>query len=228
MKIRFKQFIAGFVFISMCGCSGAQPFKDAPIKYTPAMMNEIYKQVKTYPEHPYYSITFAHKGCAIEIWLNNMPQFISLDTMGIVTLPLNTEILNSGKQKLLIKIYLPFNSKELLKEENVSLEAKVEMNNERNDITTHKVIELKPKKVFNNKGKEVFDFEGKEIMEYTLEFNAAVPYKLKGWRNSKDLRKLPGIEQKVKAYYAHFRDKFAANDSVYFANVMYKKEFEMA
>ncbi|MBC7694779.1 MAG: hypothetical protein H7141_04950 [Burkholderiales bacterium] len=65
-------------------------------------------------------------------------------------------------------------------------------------------------------------------MTYSFEFDTTIPFKIKDWGSSKDLRNVPNIEQNVKAYYANFREKFAANDSIYFANVMYNKELEMA
>ncbi|MBC7694633.1 MAG: hypothetical protein H7141_04215 [Burkholderiales bacterium] len=229
MKIRFKQLIVGYLFINMCGCSGAPPFKDAPIKYTPTMMNEIYKQVKTYPEHPYYSLSFSYSGCAIEIWINDMVQFGTIDvTGGFSNIPLNIGILNSGIQKLMIRIYSPYEDKRSLKSDSVTLEVKVEMNNEREDLATSTLYTFKPKKIIDINGKEVYDFDGKNMMEYNLEFNAKVPYNLIGWTKSKDLRKVPDIEQKVKDFYSNFREKFASHDSIYFANAMYKKEVEIA
>ncbi|MBC7694782.1 MAG: hypothetical protein H7141_04965 [Burkholderiales bacterium] len=229
MKIKLKQFVAGFVFISLCGCSNSQPFKDAPIKYTPKMINEIYKQVKTYPEHPYYSISFAYKGCAIEIWLNDMPEFATLDVTGsIMILPLNVEILKTGLQRVVIKIYSPWLDKRPLTSDKVSVEARIELNNERDDINTKRLVEFKPLKIIKQDKTWGDDFDGKTSMTYTVEFNAVLPFKTIGWSNSKDLRKMPDIEQRVKAFYANFREKFAANDSVFFANVMYKKELEMA
>ncbi|MBC7694632.1 MAG: hypothetical protein H7141_04210, partial [Burkholderiales bacterium] len=156
--------------------------------------------------------------------------FSTLDVSGIsmMTLPLNVEILKSGKQKLTIKIFSPYLDKRPMTSDKVLLEAKIEMINERDDIETKTLIDFKPKKILIKDKTEVSDFEGKISMTYSFEFDATIPFKIKGWGSSKDLRNVPNIEQKVKAYYANFREKFAANDSIYFANVMYNKELEMA
>lgn len=191
------------------------------------MIAEIEKKVNSFSLRPYYSVDFenGNSGCQFEILINDIPVFSKIGIQGGVTssAPINSCILKSGKQKLKIKLY-PNVGKENIKVShknispfnlNISYRKDAWNENNLNEIVVFKL----PTILLPEKGLPYFEKE--------IEFEAVVPYQFEGWSNSKDLTKIPNIEQKVINKYKELQKLLINKNYSAFAKMKNQKDIEM-
>lgn len=71
---------------------------------------------------------------------------------------------------------------------------------------------------------------GQKIFEFKGSFDAEVPYRVKGWKNSKDLSKenQDKLLEEAATAYNDFRNVLIRKDVNAYASLMYDKEVELA
>ncbi|WP_314242336.1 hypothetical protein [Empedobacter tilapiae] len=142
----------------------------------------------------FYFIDFSYnQKCGFAIYVNDVlvKRYSKPVNIDYAITPINPYILESGKQDIKV-ILFPFENKEL--EPDIEFYLKVfyieDYNQEVIDANTIKNIVFELPKI---------DMESKTTinLEYKNSFIAKVPYKVEGWRKSKNLTDLPDINRKV-------------------------------
>ncbi|TRX36982.1 hypothetical protein FNW52_07005 [Flavobacterium sp. ZT3R18] len=129
-------------------------------------------------KEPFYQIELKTSGCSIELEINDIPFFGNYQEGGMaVDLPINNFILESGKQKITF-IVLPLGN-----DKNIIHEATVEINifvKEANMSYAEKTT------IYTTKAPS-FEHKSLPIFSFSNFFEAIVPYKLMGFKNSVSL-----------------------------------------
>ncbi|SDI19340.1 hypothetical protein [Chryseobacterium jejuense] len=191
------------------------------------MISEIEQKVNSFSSRPYYSVDFdnSNSGCQFEILINDIPVAKKIGIGGALTssAPINSCILNSGKQKLKIKLYPNIGKNQLtVSDKNTPLfTLSIAYRKDAwdyNDINEVLVFQL-PSIPIPESGLPYFEKE--------FEFDAEVPYQFEGWSNSKDLTKVADIEQKVLDKYKEIQRLLANKDYSTFEKMKKQKDSEM-
>ncbi|MBF6654792.1 hypothetical protein HUE46_01195 [Flavobacterium columnare] len=127
--------------------------------------------------NPIYEISINSRECAIALKVNDIPCFSNFNKGGMaVNWPINTNILHSGKQSFLLKVF-PF-EKEIIINNKAFIELQITVR-DRFDTSKSKISLLNFDPVYFSKQKE-------NIQYYTIldEFDAHVPYSHRGWIDS--------------------------------------------
>ncbi|TWP28481.1 hypothetical protein ETU09_06040 [Apibacter muscae] len=185
---------------------------------------EIRKEIETAvpvpPEkQPVYYAPVYSSNCRWEVRVNDVLLWNFAAKIGDITnvdIPLNFNILNTGKQKIQIKIF-PLEGSEKLGE-----------------YATFRIRgEHYPDKRNLEKYNSFLSFElpreqTKDLpyFEKTFEFDAQVPYQLVGWTKSKDLSKVPDLEQKVLKKLNELKAGIEKYDDALYLNAIKKRETE--
>lgn len=172
------------------------------------------KFVKRFPKEPLYYIYVDHEQCFFEILVNDIPAFQYFQDGGIMSpINLNNYIAKSGKQKITYRLY-PQTEREQgegFKELTPYTRFKLTLFS-RDHLDTvggfdHQVQLLDHANLKKEDGK-TFVAAGLPFYEYTLTFDAMVPYEIPALANAQDLSKLPKdeLEKKTLVAYNYFRD----------------------
>lgn len=191
------------------------------------MTSQIAQQVNSFATRPYYSVDFDNgdSGCQFEILVNDVPVAKKIGIKGAMTssAPINSCILQSGKQKLTVKLY-PNVGKDMITTSdkkaspfNLSVTYRKDAWNH-NDISEVTVFQL-PAIILPESGLPYFEKE--------FEFDAEVPYRFEGWQTSKDLTKVSDIKQKVMNKFEEIKKLLEAKNFAAFAKMKNKKDIEM-
>ncbi|TWP30750.1 hypothetical protein ETU08_03940 [Apibacter muscae] len=153
---------------------------------------EIMKTIELpqqYKKEPFYYCNIYSANIKWELFINDVQMFSHYQ--GKITspiVPLNYNILNSGKQKITLRIY-PANEQSKLGEY-ATFKMRLFYNENFRDKNDPE-LDILNFELPREKTKELPYFEK------TFEFDAQVPYELVGWTKSKDLTKVPNLETKV-------------------------------
>ena len=204
-----KKSISLFLLSSFLFSCGHSPKADKLIT------NEIIQAIETskqYKQTPFYYAEIYSSHVKWELFINGTQMFANY--RGNITVPLNYNILVSGKQKLTICIYSS-NGQDVL-----------------GDYATFKMRLFYNENFRDKEDPEIhiLNFElpyeqTKDLpyFEKSFEFEAQVPYQMTGWTKSKDLTKVPDLEQKVVKKIEALRTILENKDSeAYFQAVMPK------
>lgn len=182
-------------------------------------LKEETKYVKHSSNEPLYYVFVNHEQCFFRILLNDVPIYDYFKDGQIMSpINLNYYINHSGKQRLTYQL-LPQTKRtygEGLKHLTEYTSLKIELY-QRNNADTSNGFEnqkllLAHRSATKTDGK-TFIADGKDYYEFSLDFDAKVPYQLEGWENSKDLSKMNQKELLAKTeeayqYYWHLiKDK---------------------
>jgi hypothetical protein len=173
------------VLLLLQACGQAQKTDEQIIKETMQTI-EIPKQ---YQQEPAYYAEIYSANVKWELFINDTQMFEHYQ--GKITgpiVPLNYNILGSGKQKMTIRLYPPNGQQNLGQYATFRMRLFYNKNSrDENDPEIH-----------------MLDFElpyeqTKDLpyFEKSFEFDADVPYQITGWTKSKDLTKVPDLEKKV-------------------------------
>lgn len=197
------------------------------VKTENKMIEEIEQNVNSFSFRPYYSVNFDNSGsgCQFEILVNDIPVFSKIGTQGSITssAPINSCMLKSGKQKLTLRLY-PNVGKENI---NVSY---------KNNSPFNLSISYRKDAWDNDNLDEITVFhlpsiplpeKGLSYFEKEIEFETKIPYEFEGWSNSKDLTKIPDIEEKVFNKYREILKILADKNYSAFAKMKNQKDIEM-
>ncbi|ADV50974.1 hypothetical protein Celal_3719 [Cellulophaga algicola DSM 14237] len=167
------------------------------------------KKLKNYKYEPEYQIE-VESYYSYEIRVNDMPLAVQSPpfTKSMLFLA-NSSILQSGIQSLTITIKPRYNSeeteqKEFLEDpEHIDFKLKVQKTAWVNGILEEPEIIL----TYKLSDEKIKDITEQKKIHKELSFNATVPFKLKGWTNSKvfDLKDSIALEKKVFQKYAEYR-----------------------
>ncbi|WP_147243824.1 hypothetical protein [Pedobacter miscanthi] len=164
-----------------------------------ALQNQI-KAIKRYADEPLYYIYVNHEQCFFQVLVNDIPVFNYFEDGGIMSpIILNNYISHSGKQTITYKLYPQtkrtygegFNTLTPYTKFDVKLYVRNNadtvngFDNQKLLLTNHAATKTDGKS---------FIGDGKDYYEYTLAFEAKVPYKLKGLEDSEDLAKIAPAE----------------------------------
>lgn len=204
--------------------------KDKDINQTKSsnniMLSEIKNKIESFNERPYYSVNFdnSNSGCQFEILVNDVPVMKKIGTKGamISSVPINSCILESGKQKVKIKLYPNIGKDKLIStNKNSPLSLSISFRKDAWDnqnLNEINVFELPP---------IIVPEIGLDYFEKEYEFDAEVPYKFDGWKMSKDLTKIPNIEDKVLNKYKEIYNLLEKKDYLSFEKLKKNKDKEM-
>jgi hypothetical protein len=211
-----------FILITNISCSQKNNQKMGKEK----LLN-LYKEVKMYDYNPRYWIDIQSKNCTYEILLNDIPlnQYFDMIESSTVSIPMNTRILKSGKQKLTIKMFPALDKKQIPE----------------NSLNNNSTIDIKIS--FGEFGKEkakdyvtVLKYVTPEIKENTpfyetiIYFEAKVPYELKGWNEGVNLSKEDQnkLREEVEVKYNEIIKLYKDKDLNKLIDSYYNRETEIA
>lgn len=196
-------------------------------------MLEIYKQVQTYTNNPWYEIEFSQEACGYEILINDLPlrRYLMFGSSYEQRIQINDQILKKGKQTITIRLFPPQLSDKsyspvLVDASKFSIKVMHRKFTDPIENYQQDFEFVSPHKP----GIEKFAGSGQKYFEFTGTFDANVPYRVDGWGNSKDLSKENQDEllKETVAAYQNFRDILVKKDSEAYASLMYDKEVELA
>lgn len=186
-----------------------------------------YKLVKKYDYNPRFILDFNSYNCTYEILVNDMPAYSDFGSgnQGGAVWPISPNILKSGKQTITIRVFPKVDDDDkmdsFLLAKNCGLEVKVMSGDEEKE---------KPKEY-----KQLFYYKMPEInldnvpyLEFKGVFEASVPYQLKGWSQSQDLRKedKAKLTREVLNFYNQYRKLMADGNMNAVAEQIYTRELE--
>ncbi|WP_136669403.1 hypothetical protein [Flavobacterium sp. H122] len=179
------------------------------------IVDKIEADVKTYTEYTRYYLDVKQGWCQSEIFVNDIPVYQDYSNGGHTGVSINHVILKSGLQKVNYKLY-PVGEYEGENYPTFINETEMEVTAEWQDFYKHEKqgesgVHIAPmSKPANSMVEPVSLLSGKKYYEGSFTFNAVVPYELKGWSESQDLRKLDPkeLEKRVLA-------EFEKNKSIY-------------
>lgn len=237
LKTMKKLIISALVIISGFGsCQQKDPAAStvkSPDGNADQKMLDIFKQVKTYADNPWYEIEFSQDACGYEILVNDVPvqRYFLAGSVNEQRIQINDHILRTGKQEITIRLFPPVLSDGSVSQTLVdasTFKIKVIRRKAGGSLEDYKqVFEFKTS---HKTGTENFLASGQKAFEFKGTFNAEVPYQLEGWTHSKDLSKENQddlLKEAVKAY-NNFRDVLIRKDLNTYASMMYDKEVELA
>lgn len=185
------------------------------------------QKVNSFSTRPYYSVDFDNgdSGCQFEIFVNDIPVAKKIGISGAMTssAPINSCILKSGKQKLKIKLY-PNVGKDRITVSGKNASPFSLAVSYRKDAWNHS--DISEVSVFKIPA-IVIPESGLPYFEKEFEFEAEVPYQFEGWADSKDLTKIPDIDEKVMSKYEEIRKLLTAKNYTAFAAMKHRKDTEM-
>lgn len=189
-------------------------------------MKNIYQLIKKFNYNPRYIVDYSSIDCTYKIFINGIDaiETIGPGNIGGAVEPVTDFFLRSGKQKIKILISPP-KDENWVPQKFLTKYSSLEFTIKHGEFGKDKMEEYKT----------VFSFHTPKIitdnipyLEFEEEFYAEVPYELEGWENSEILTKRPNIEADVLEVYNKFRDILINKDTLGYADLMYKKELEIA
>lgn len=187
----------------------------------------LYKEIKMYDYNPRYWADIQSNNCTYEILLNDIPlnQYFDIVESSTVSLPMNTRILKSGKQKLTIKMFSPLDKTQIPEKSiasNASINIKISFGEFGKQKAKDYTVVLK---YTTPKIKENIPY-----YETIVYFDAVVPYELKGWSEGVDLSKedQDKLQKEVEAKYNEFMKAYEKKDFNKLFGEYYNREREIA
>tara|TARA_R110001583_G_scaffold19513_5_gene76348 strand:+ start:1504 stop:2547 length:1044 start_codon:yes stop_codon:yes gene_type:complete len=188
-------------------------------------VDRMFKAVKHYDKEPRYFIRPVQNNCVFEILVNDIRvhEEYSMEVLGSPK-SINHAILQSGPQTVTVRMYplgdamkRAYGTEKTITtllpttEMNISV-----VNYEAFNISQDLDDEIVVKEYHSptKEGSDEFLGAGLPYYEYTFNFNAEVPYKLQGWRESQDLTKLDkdSLEAQVLSYYKKLKKVYLTKD----------------
>jgi hypothetical protein len=199
-------------------------------KMSQSKISEIHNKIEKYDKNIIVFFNVNYLSCSVEILVNDMPVYINLngkDKSGeSVSLQINEYILTSGNQKLTMRIYPTTNNKDIL---NTSI----------SNISTFKlnIVYGNPKsqKIKDYQNAINYEMDNTKLItntpfiEIKKEFTIKeIPYKLKGWSESVDLRKEDKDKLNIEAlsFYNSIKSNFTNKDIEELSSKVFKRELE--
>ena len=217
--------IMGLLSFGLGGCSNAQNKQEnSNVKELGNVPKEnVDSYVYKNESRPVYYAKYGNRGCLFELRINDMltDELTRPRTIGETSTTINPAILKSGKQTVTVRLY-PFPGETSITNENPFrleigyIDFAIEANED----------EIRPWNVtFTLPPVEVPD-EGLPYIELTGEFEATVPYQVKGCSDCIDLRTLPDIEERVVKEYKYVRELIALKNTKELREYFTERDYE--
>ena len=207
-----KKSISLFLLSSFLFSCGQAQKTDKQIIQETMQAIEVPKQ---YKQEPAYYVGIYSSHVKWELFINDTQAFDHYQ--GKITspiVPLNYNILGSGKQKITFRIYPPNGQAVLGKYASFRMRLYYRKNFRDKEIPEIHILNFE------------LPYEQTKDLPYfekSFEFEAEVPYQMTGWTKSKDLTKVPDLEQKVVKKIEELRTILENKDTeAYFQAVMPK------
>lgn len=198
------------------------------------------KEIKHYPQEPYYYIYIENSLCIYEVLVNDVPMVKNYE-YGEYATPfyINDAILKSGVQKITYRLYpapAEYNGENGDKfSKNTSFAIEVFVNDKAKKLPLGEEKLIKRENAARNtvmlgKDKDIkeewFVAEGKDYYEASFTFDAQVPYEIEGWSKGQDLRKFDQkeLQNAVVNFYKKQWNIYNAKDKDAMFSYLYKKE----
>jgi len=166
---------------------------------------------------PYYSVKFSSNNCRFEIRINDIPAVkYNLDGMVSSQVPLNQILLASGRQQLSVEVLPRKDEENLSKFSNLNI-----------------TIQVRNLDADNSVERTILEYSMPAIVDHTPylkfydKFEVELPYSLKGWKNSKELKKIDSIESETRSYFEYVHSIFAEKDFDTFKKISESKFSEL-
>ena len=207
-----KKLINVFLLSSFLFSCGQAQKTDKQIIQETMQAIEVPKQ---YKQEPFYYVGIYSANIKWELFINDTQAFDHYQ--GKITspiVPLNYNILGSGKQKITFRIYPPNGQAVLGKYASFRMRLYYRKNFRDKEDPEIPILNFE------------LPYEQTKDLPYfekSFEFEAEVPYQITGWTKSKDLTKVPDLEQKVVKKIEELRTILENKDTeAYFQAVMPK------
>lgn len=228
MKLKFIVF---GILISLNSCSQKKEIKmiQNPDITANNIVDKIEAKVKTYSDYTRYYLDIRQSWCHTEIFVNDIPVYSDFNHALVAsTESINHVILKSGLQKVTYKLY-PVGEHEGENIPTLTNDTEMKITAEwqdfyklekQGDAMVHSTPLSNPS---NPMEEPVSLLSGKKYYEGSFTFNAIVPYELKGWNDSQDLRKLDqkDLEKRVLAEYEKNKSVYQSKNLDNISKIIY-------
>ena len=181
------------------------------------------KAVKHYPVEPIYMVYINNEQCYYELLINDVI-FDRYFTKGKRMSPfyINSHILKSGKQTLTYRLYPNTCMGFETLAEFTNLKVEIGVVDQKKGISFSNMDTILVHQAARNPD-NTFIATGKDYYEFTLEFDAQVPYEEVGWTKSKDLRQMDPdtLLARTELAYQYIIDLIKNKDKDTFASILY-------
>ena len=187
----------------------------------------LYKEVEMYDYNPRYWADIQSNNCTYEILLNDLPlnHYFDVVESSVVSIPMNTRIIKSGKQKITIKMF-PSLDKNQIPKKSIEDDASIDIKTSFGEFGKQKakdytiVLKYTTPKIKANL----------PYYETIVYFEAKVPYQLKGWNEGADLsnENQDKLQKEVEAKYIEFMKAYEKKDFNKIFTEYYNREKEIA
>jgi hypothetical protein len=198
-------------------------------------IENIYKSVQHFDTEPEYYIEGHQSGCYYEIYVNDILVFKYYKNIGLAnhaTL-INAKILKSGTQTVTVKLF-PLGKVGGENYLTLDDDTRFELEIFKRDKTTpwegldYDVVKTYFAPTVTGEDTGAFKHAGALMYEETFTFEAKVPYELKGWSESQNLKNQEGLEEEVLTFYKNFGRIMSGRNYDEWERLIYEKEKEIA
>lgn len=190
------------LFTCLLLCLGGHSQNRVSLNSTPL---EIKKTASYAAVQPYYQVDFSAAFCLFEIRVNDLLVFtLNLEGQTSTSIPINSGILQSGKQQITIKV-LPLAGQKVL-HPNAQFRYNIKVFDAANNLH---FLEQLPGKYAVEK---VDPAKKKSLLTLTSTFNAEVPYTVIAYQNATDLGSVGGLKDKLLTAYQQLADLIVKGD----------------
>jgi hypothetical protein len=182
MKIKTLLLVPSFLVCLGCHSQSQISLNPEPLK--------IEKKADYTKVQPYYQLDFSAAFCLFEVRVNDVLVFtMNLEGQTSTMIPINSAILESGKQQVAIKV-LPLAGQKFL-HPSAQFKYNIKVFDAANDLNfktqlpgEYAVAKVEPVKKQN-------------VLTQTAMFDATVPFTIKAYQNGKDLASVNGLKDKM-------------------------------
>ena len=172
-------------------------------------------------EKAFYMINYKAVACFFDIQINEVSICsMNMDKQLTTTIPINYLILESGLQKVSVKL-LPILGESLLNEE-TDFSMKIQLF-EVEPSFRHKEDILEYQISLENE-----EIKSLPVLIYETSFNADVPFRLTAWQNSLDLRDISNLNELVDKIYKKITSTINEKQYDKFIEMLYEREENMS
>ena len=186
--------------------------------------NTLIKEIKHYPEEPTYMVYINNEQCYYELLINDVifDRYFS-EGKRMSPFYINSHILKSGKQTLTYRLYPNTAMGFETLAEFTNLKVEIGVVDQKKGISFSNMDTILVHQAARNPD-NTFIATGKDYYEFTLEFDAQVPYEEVGWTKSKDLRQMDPdtLLARTELAYQYIIDLIKNKDKDTFAKINYE------
>lgn len=190
------------LFTCLLLCLGCHSQNRVSLNSTPL---KIKKTASYATVQPYYQVDFSAAFCLFEIRVNDVLVFtLNLEGQTSTSIPINSGILQSGKQQVTIKV-LPIAGQKVLNP-NAQFSYNIKVFDAANNL------HFKEQLPGEYAVEKVDPAKKKSFLTHTATFNAEVPYTVMAYQTATDLGSVGGLKDKLLGTYQQLADLIVKGD----------------